>query len=145
MGIFGKRGPSLTLEEKFVADFDVVVAGMREGEIEELSSWVQRYIPVIISQATSQPKNGAVNQLRDFFAKSWKRLIWHAGSPVECMESMIVAVPKYAPNLHRIILEQVQRWREQQAKLQALEERSRGPILEGEIVGEKVLLLEPPK
>lgn len=145
MGIFGKKAPSLTIEEKFVGDFDSVVAGMSDKEVEEVAEWIMRYIPIIMAQATSAPQTGAMGRMRDFFASSWKKLVWHINAPLEMGEAIITAVPKHAPHLHAIILRQAQRWREQQQRLRSLEAIHPGQILEGEIVEPGPKLLEPLK
>ena len=145
MGIFGKQKPSLSSKEKFVAGFDREVAAMSEKQVTELADWIFRYIPVIVSQATSAPQTGALARIHGYFSKNYKKLICDVFSPLEALEALIAAIPQHAPTLHKIILQQTQRWREQQQQLRNLQTQPAGPVLEAEIVEPGPKLLEPPK
>jgi hypothetical protein len=140
MSIFGgKRGPKLTIEEKFVADLDDLVGTATEAEIRDLADRIYAYIPVIVSQATA-PEMLLAGKLKAVLVSSGKKLIWHAGSPIETLKALFHAIETHGPNIHRIFLEQAQRHKRHQAQLAELHRQEREPI-EAEVVSPR--LLEP--
>ncbi len=146
MGIFTRSEErKLTLEEKFVAKLDAVVARAAEPQVEEFSDWIFDYIPLLIAHA-SRPTSPFLVEVKDTIMKEGKKLLWRALSPVDCVKAILVAVETHAPNIQRIFLAQVERYKRERAQLTTLKLEAadgRTNVIEAELVGPK--LLEPMK
>lgn len=121
MSIFGKKGPKLSIEEDFISGLDQLVGAATEAEIQDLADRIYTYIPIIVAQATA-PRMLLADRLKEVLLTKGKRLIWHAGSPIETLKALFLAIETHGPNLHRIFLAQAERYKRHQAQLAELEQ-----------------------
>ena len=146
MGIFKKsEGPKLTLEEWFVSELDSVVVQADESEVEEFATWIFDYIPLLVAHA-SRPTSPFLLKVKETVTGSGRKLLWRALSPVDCVKAILVAVETHAPNIQRIFLAQVERYKRERAQLSTLKLEAadgRTNVIDAEVVDKGSKLLEP--
>jgi hypothetical protein len=130
MGIlFGNKERKASVEEQFVQDLNAVVAQASPEEIEEFANWVFEYIPILVAQA-NRPTSPFMERIKLTVLKKGKKLLWRALSPVECVQAILAAVEKFAPDIQRIFVEQCQRYQRAREQLRQLEQAPTPRLLE---------------
>ena len=126
MSIFRRdKAPALTLEEKAAIDLGKELEGLSQRDIEDFSDRVFEWVPILVRQASRQTGPGFDRLIAK--VKFWgKKLLIRRGAAAlapgsdgievfgTSLKALLSAFEKHAPNIQRIFVEQVKRYREQQ-------------------------------